>query len=160
MLPIINVKEPTLTQVNAAFEAHFAPTSNHVCECSLFRQLKQQQDVNKVFEDWSTTRKDSYTITVHKHHLWELLQQDKDYVWTEKNEQAFNNLKQSFSREGCVSYFDNHKETFIYTDARPYWISAILLQKLRNQENFKIIAYSSRALISAEKFIRSLNVNV
>ena len=45
---------------------------------------------------------------------------------TETHEQAFNNS------ESCVSYFGNHKETFIYTDASPYRISAILLQKLRN----------------------------
>ena len=30
---IITVEEPTLTQVNAAFEAHFVPTSNHANEC-------------------------------------------------------------------------------------------------------------------------------
>ena len=41
---IITVDEPTLTQVNAAFEAHFAPTSNATNECYPFRQLKQRQD--------------------------------------------------------------------------------------------------------------------
>ena len=38
---IITVEEPTLVQVNAAFEAHFALTSN---KCYLFHQLKQWQD--------------------------------------------------------------------------------------------------------------------
>ena len=41
---IIPVEEPTFTQVNAAFEAQFAPTSNPAYECYLFHQLKQQQD--------------------------------------------------------------------------------------------------------------------
>ena len=36
---IINAEEPTLTQLNAAFETHFAPTSNPTHECYLFRQL-------------------------------------------------------------------------------------------------------------------------
>ena len=90
-------------------------------------------------------------IIIHKHNLCKLLQEDKDYIWTETHEQAFNNLKQSLSSESCVSYFDNHGETFIYTDASPHEISAILLQKLRNQANCKIFVYSSRALTSAEK---------
>ena len=41
---IIIVEEPTHAQVNAAFETHFAPTSNPAYECYLFRQLKQRQD--------------------------------------------------------------------------------------------------------------------
>ena len=85
------------------------------------------------------------------HHLRELLQEDKDYIWIETHEQAFSNLKQSLSSESCVSYFDNHGETFIYRDASPHGISAILLQKSRDQVSCKIVAYSSRALTSAEK---------
>ena len=41
---IITVEEPTLAQVNAASEVHFAPTSNPAYECYLFLQLKQRQD--------------------------------------------------------------------------------------------------------------------
>ena len=38
---IITAEEPTLAEVNVAFEAHFAPTSNPAYECYLFHQLKQ-----------------------------------------------------------------------------------------------------------------------
>ena len=34
---IITAEEPTLAQVNAAFEAHFAPASNPAYKCYLFR---------------------------------------------------------------------------------------------------------------------------
>ena len=60
------------------------------------------------------------------HHLRELLQEGKDYIWTETHEQAFNNLKQFLRAESCVSYFEKHGETFIYTGASPHGISAIL----------------------------------
>ena len=40
-------------------------------------------------------------------------------TYRQKHEQAFKNLEQSFSSEGCVSYFYCHKETFIYTDSSP-----------------------------------------
>ena len=36
---IVTVEEPTLTQVNAAFETPFAPTLDSVYRCYLFRQL-------------------------------------------------------------------------------------------------------------------------
>ena len=66
--------------------------------------------MNRFIHDYST----------QTHHLRELLQENKDYRWRETHEQAFNNLKQSLSSESCVSYFDNHGETFIYTDASPH----------------------------------------
>ena len=47
---------------------------------------------------------------------------------TKTHKQAFNNLKQSLSSESYVSYFENHKEIFIYTDANPCIFSAILLK--------------------------------
>ena len=97
-----------------------------------------------------------HDYSTQTHHLRKLLREDKDYIWTETHEQAFNNLKQSLSSESCVSYFDNHGETFIYTDASPHGISEILLQKSRNQANCKIVAYSSRALTSAEKYYLQL----
>ena len=61
------------------------------------------------------------------HHLRKLLREDKDYIWTETREQVFNNLKESRSSESSVSYFGNHRVAFIYTDASPHGILAILL---------------------------------
>ena len=92
-----------------------------------------------------------HDYSTQTHHLQKLLREDKDNIWTETHEQVFNNLKQSCSSESSVSYFDNHRVTFIYTDASPHGILAILLQKSRNQENCKIVAYSSWALTSVEK---------
>ena len=47
--------------------------------------------------------------SIQTYHLLDLLQEDKNYIWTETHDQAFNNLRQSLSSESCVSYFDNHK---------------------------------------------------
>ena len=70
-----------------------------------------------------------HDYSTQTHNLPELLLEDKDYIWTETHEKAFNNLKQSLSSESCVSYFENHVETFIYTDASLHGISATILQK-------------------------------
>ena len=47
--------------------------------------------------------------SIQTYHLLDLLQEDKNYIWTETLDQAFNNLKQSLSSKSCISYFDNHK---------------------------------------------------
>ena len=60
-----------------------------------------------------------HDYSTQTHHLLEILQEDKDYIGAETHDQAFSNLKQSVSSESCVTYFDNRKETFIYTDASP-----------------------------------------
>ena len=101
-----------------------------------------------------------HDYSTQTHHLRELLQEDKDCIWTETQEQDFNNLKQSLSCKSSVSYFDNHGETFIYTDASPQAISLILLQKSRNQANCEIVAHSSRALTSAENVLHNQNAGV
>ena len=49
-----------------------------------------------------------------------------------------------------MSYFDENKETFLYTDASPYGVPAVLLQKSANKES-KVISYSSRALTETEQ---------
>ena len=41
---IVTLEKPTLTQVNADFQEHFATTSNSAYKCYLFRKLKQQHD--------------------------------------------------------------------------------------------------------------------
>ena len=38
------MEEPTLMQINLAFEENFAPTSNPADECYLFHQVKQWHD--------------------------------------------------------------------------------------------------------------------
>ena len=60
-------------------------------------------------------------------------------------------LKNSLTSESCNAYFDERKETFVYTDASPVGISSIILQKSSEKNDPKIISYSSRALSTAEQ---------
>ena len=73
-----------------------------------------------------------HNYSVQTPHLRELLHDDKNYIWTEQKHMSKLLTILALNSESYVSYFGNHKETFIYTDASPYRISAILLQKLRN----------------------------
>ena len=80
-----------------------------------------------------------------------LLKKDSEWFWENTCEKSFNILKTILSSDSCVTYFDNEKETVLYTDASPVGISAILMQKTPGKENNKIISYSSRSLTTAEQ---------
>ena len=82
--------------------------------------------------------------------LRRLTQEDVKYEWNQECENAFQSLKTSLSEDSCISYFDESKETLIYCDASPVGISAILLQRTKNKNDTKVIAYSSRSLTSTE----------
>ena len=77
--------------------------------------------------------------------LRQLLKHDSKFAWTTECEKSFQTLKTELSSNCCLSYFDESKETCIYTDASPFGISAILLQK-STDDDYKVISYSSRAL--------------
>lgn len=83
--------------------------------------------------------------------LRELLKEGVPFIWTLKQEQAFEKLKLALCSDTCISYFDDRKETILYTDASPVGLSAILIQKTTGQNDEKIVAYSSRALTETEK---------
>ena len=80
-----------------------------------------------------------------------MLKNDAEWSWNAEHEEAFSKLKSMLSSESCMSYFDDSKQTFLFTDASPYGISAILMQKSAGQNDAKIITYSSRALTTAEQ---------
>ena len=82
--------------------------------------------------------------------LRSLLKNDADYEWSNKCEEAFTKLKTTISSDTCITYFDNRKDTFLFTDASPYGISAIVLQKSPSEKNAKIVSFSSRALTKTE----------
>ena len=79
-----------------------------------------------------------------------LLKNDSQYVWSKECDEAFEKIKTEIVSDTCIAYFDNRKETFLYTDASPVGISAILLQKSPADKTAKIISFSSRALSETE----------
>jgi len=82
--------------------------------------------------------------------LRSLLKDDSEYEWSNACEEAFKKLKNVISSDTCITYFDNRKDTFLFTDASPYGISAIVLQKSSNEKQAKIVSFSSRALTKSE----------
>ena len=58
--------------------------------------------------------------------LPELTKKNAHFEWTEKHQNAFNDLTQALSSAQCMAYFDKDKITYVTVDASPVAVSAIL----------------------------------
>ena len=50
-----------------------------------------------------------------------------------------------------MAYFDVTKETLVIVDASPVGISAILSQRIKETDHYRVVAYASRALTAVER---------
>src|SRR4051812_32339267 len=79
-----------------------------------------------------------------------LLKKDQVFEWTEKQQNAFNRLKNCLINAPILQY-PNFDETFyLYTDASEIGLGAVLTQKDKEGREHPI-AYASRSLTPAEK---------
>ena len=58
--------------------------------------------------------------------LRELTKKDAKFVWTDRQETAFQKIKDALVSTPCMAYFDKSKETFVVVDASPVRGSVIL----------------------------------
>src|SRR3989440_12749140 len=78
-----------------------------------------------------------------------LLKKDIPYVWTEKQQTAFDQLRQMLVQALVLSYPDFTKLFTIYTDASGIGLGAVLSQEQDRKE--RVISYASRSLNNTEK---------
>ena len=83
--------------------------------------------------------------------LRELTKKNAHFVWKETQQKAFEKLKDALTSAQVMAYFDVNKQSFITVDASPVGISGILSQKSHDSEDYRVVAYASRALSSVEK---------
>jgi hypothetical protein len=80
--------------------------------------------------------------------LTRLLKKNYTFVWDDRAEEAFNNIKQAFQGADILRHFDPTLETVIETDSSDFAISAILSQYHGKQ--LRPVAFMSRKMSSAE----------
>ena len=78
-----------------------------------------------------------------------LLKKDEPFNWTEKQQRAFEFLKERLVQAPILTYLDFNKPFIIYTDASGTGLGAVLSQ-LDDNGKEKVIAYASRSMNSAE----------
>ena len=80
--------------------------------------------------------------------LTELTKKSNEFIWTEKCQNAFDNLKQAFISPQIMAYPQDCGEFILDTDACDTGIGAVLSQNQNGE--IRVIAYGSRTLNHAE----------
>lgn len=82
--------------------------------------------------------------------LWRATSKDQ-FEWSSELENAFQELKRAIA--SCTvsqGFFDADDDTFLYTDASPVAVGAVLTQRNKDGE-YRVIAFASRLLTPAER---------
>ena len=82
--------------------------------------------------------------------LTQLLKKNAEFIWFEKEPDAFNHLKSSLCSTPVLDFPNFEKEFTLCTEASGYGIGAILMQKDDN-DKYRVKAYASRLLNKAEQ---------
>src|ERR1044071_3470912 len=82
--------------------------------------------------------------------LLTLLKKDVPFTWGEKQQKAFDYLKQRLTEAPILQYPDFTKSFILYTDASGTGLGAVLSQK-DEEGRERVIAYASRSLNKAEQ---------
>ncbi|GBC33494.1 enzymatic polyprotein, putative [Rhizophagus irregularis DAOM 181602=DAOM 197198] len=82
--------------------------------------------------------------------LYHLVKKDVPFEWTEKQQEAFEELKIRLMEKPVLDHPNFEKEFILITDASGEGLGAVLSQKNEENKEF-VIAYASRSLVGAEK---------
>ena len=81
--------------------------------------------------------------------LRRLTRKDIQFRWLEKEQTAFDQLKETLSRAETLAYFDKMAPTKVIADAGPVGLGAVLIQKQKGEQ--RVISYASRSLTDVEQ---------
>ena len=83
--------------------------------------------------------------------LRKLTKQDVKWDWTQKQDDAFQAIKNALSEQTTLMFFDPTKDTEIHVDASPVGLAAVMTQKQGQGQGHKPVAYASRSLSDVEQ---------
>ena len=90
----------------------------------------------------------------HANPMNKLLKKETPFVWTEKQQKAFDFLKAQLVKKPILSYPDFELPFIIYTDASGSGLGAVLSQRQKDKKDGKekefVISYASRSLSEVE----------
>lgn len=89
--------------------------------------------------------------------LTELLKKDVAWLWNEKQEQAFNRIKNLLVERPLLALYDPEAETQLHTDASKDGLAGILLQVNKNG-GLQPVSYFSRKTTNDEKKLHSFEL--
>ena len=81
--------------------------------------------------------------------LQRLTKMDVDFIWTDKEQEALDNLKKAFCSAPILGYPDHEGEFIVDTDASNYAIGGVLSQVQDGKE--RVIMYGSKGLVGSQQ---------
>ena len=82
--------------------------------------------------------------------LNQVLQKDREFLWSPQCKEAFNTAKESLSSSHVLVHYNPSLPVILESDASQYGIGAVILHRFPNGDE-RPIAYASRTLNSSEK---------
>ena len=85
--------------------------------------------------------------------LFRLIRKNVDWVWTQELTDRVNEFKLELSQRPLLSIFNQDYETFLYTDASPFGVGAVLAQKQPEdgeKDPPRPVYYISKSFVGAE----------
>lgn len=126
------------------------PTINKVEAIKSFPKPKCVKDIRSFIGMASFYRKFIKDFALLATPLTELTKKSTIFKWEEKQEEAFNELKEKLCKEPVLKHFEAEKYSEICVDASNYALGAYLSQK-DDQGNIRPVFYASRRLSDSEK---------
>ena len=83
--------------------------------------------------------------------LTELLKKSRKYVWTEKEDKAFSEIKKFMSMSPVLKIADFNKPFVMFVDASDIAVGSVLMQKDDNDNMYKPVCYFSKKLNKCQK---------
>ncbi|UYV68139.1 hypothetical protein LAZ67_5003162, partial [Cordylochernes scorpioides] len=114
-----------------------------------FPQPKKVKEVQSFLGMCSYYRKFIKDFSLIADPLTGLIRKNAQFTWTEKQEEAFQNLKKALINPPILGHFDPNAATYKHTDASNIGLGATLVQIICGEE--KVISYLSRTLSKAEQ---------
>jgi len=82
--------------------------------------------------------------------LWELLVKDKEWVWNESQQEAFEEVKVALMTSLILALYDPGYETVVSADASSFGLGTVLMHRQPGGER-KPVAYISRSMSTTEQ---------
>ena len=82
--------------------------------------------------------------------LWELTRGDQKFVWSTRQQKAFDKVKSLITQAPILAYYDQKAKTRLITDASPVGLGAILEQD-QSDGTFKPVMFASCSLTDTER---------
>lgn len=127
------------------------PMINKISDIKLFKRPKDTSELRSFLGMLTFISPFIKNFSHKTKPLRDLLTSNSRFAWNEEYQKAFDDLK-SEAENHLVKrgYFDEEDATILYTDASPWGLGAVLVQKDRNSGRQRIIACASKSLTKAE----------